>query len=404
MKKRASVVISLILSASLVSLVGCGGPDGGQADAEPPKVVCVAAQTKTITDYDEFVGRTEAAESVDVQARVSGVLQTVEFEDGQVVQVGDLLATIEPDEYQAIHDQSLARIELAKSKLELARSELARSTKLVKSNAVSQEEFEEKVAATKEATAEVTVAEADAARSSLDLKYTKITAPISGRIDRAFVTQGNMLTGGLGAGTLLTRIVAGSPMYVNFNVDELTMLRYIRGKDERSGSSGEATEKPLREMKIPCQIQLQDEDEFAHDGVLDFLETEVDTSTGTIQLRGVFSNEDGLLQSGMFVRVRIPTGDPYEAVLVPEISIGTDQSYKFVFVVDDQGTAERRTVELGKQLGTMRVVRSGVNANETVVARGVQRVRPGMKVNVEMETVEPAESESESTESAEASE
>ncbi|MEM6473107.1 MAG: efflux RND transporter periplasmic adaptor subunit, partial [Planctomycetota bacterium] len=289
-----SVLGPLSFLAGLLFFTGCGETPTPEANSKPPKVVCVTAKTQTITDYDEFVGRTEAAESVIVQARVSGFLQTVEFEDGQMVRAGDLLATIEPDEYQAIHDQSLARIELAKSKYELAKSELARSTKLLKSNAVSQEEFEERVAAAKEATAEVTVAESDAARTSLDLKYTKITAPISGRIDRAFVTTGNMLTGGLGAGTQLTRIVASSPMYVNFNVDELTMLRYIRAKGGRSESGDENSGQSLREMKIACQIQLQDEDAFAHDGVLDFLETEVDSSTGTIQLRGVFDNEDGL--------------------------------------------------------------------------------------------------------------
>ncbi|MEM6473487.1 MAG: efflux RND transporter periplasmic adaptor subunit, partial [Planctomycetota bacterium] len=158
-------------------------------------------------------------------------------------------------------------------------------------------------------------------------------------------------------------------------------------------------------MKIACQIQLQDEDAFAHDGVLDFLETEVDSSTGTIQLRGVFDNEDGLLQSGMFVRVRIPLGDPYEAVLIPEIAIGTDQSFKFVFVIGDDGKVERRTIQLGKQLGPMRVVLSGVEAGETVVSRGVQRVRPGMSADVQIEDESnsdaAAQSSAKSNESAE---
>lgn len=365
-----------------IAIMGCSGAKPLTAEPEPPKVICATVTTKTITDFDEFVGHTEAAETVAVHARVSGFLKTIDFQDGQQVEVDQLLATIEPDEYDAIHTQSLARIELAKSKQDLAASELARAKQLIASSAVSQEEYDEKESMVKQAAAEVTVAEADAARSALDVKYTKIKSPIAGRVDRAIVTPGNMVSGGFGSGTLITQIVSSSPMYANFDVDESSVLRYIR-KEQAEGDVV-ASQKSLREMQLPCFLQLQDEPDFPHAGKLDFLATEVDSQTGTIRMRGTFANESRLLQSGMYVRVRIPTSEPYDAVLIPEIAIGTDQSIKFAFVIDATGHAERRTLGLGKQDGQNRIITTGISAGETVVVRGVQRIRPGMKVRVEM--------------------
>ncbi|MEM9589249.1 MAG: efflux RND transporter periplasmic adaptor subunit, partial [Planctomycetota bacterium] len=371
-------LIAIIVLAAL--LAGCTNKDLPQTVAIVPKVVCSPAISQSITDYDVFVGRTEAAETVNVQARVSGFLRSVEFTDGQFVTAEQLLATIEADEYEAIHKQSEARIELAKAKLKLAESEFARSKKLLQNAAVSQEEYDSKASAVQQATAEVVVAEADAARTALDLKYTKILAPISGRIDRAFVTPGNMVTGGLGAGTMLTRIVNVSPMFAYFDVDEASILSYIRKESsiEQAADAGSEANarRSLKELQLPCYLQLQDEDDFPHVGTLDFLETQVDASTGTIRLRGTFANEKALLQSGMYVRVRIPTSEPYEAVMIPEIAIGTDQSFKFAYVVDENGQAVRRTLKLGEQMGPMRVVLEGVAKGETVIERGVQRVRP----------------------------
>lgn len=376
-------------------IAGCSGTSAPESDEQIPTVICADALTQQITDFDEFVGRTEAAESVNVQARVSGFLQSVAFQDGQFVEKDQLLAKIEPDEYEAIQKQSDARMELAGARLELAQSELARAKKLVVNNASSQEEFDEKASAVKQAAAAVVVAAADAARTSLDVKYTEVRAPIAGRIDRAFVTPGNMVSGGLGPGTLLTRIVDLTPIYAYFDVDEASMLRYIRKEKAKEEAQSESekveAQSTLREMKLPCYMQLLDEDDFPHVGMLDFLETQVDKMTGTIRLRGVFQNEDKLLQSGMYVRLRIPTSEPYTAVLIPEIAIGTDQSYKYAFVINDKNEAVRRTLEVGEPRGPLRVITSGVEAGETVVIRGIQRVRPGMKVQVERQPISAAE-------------
>jgi RND family efflux transporter MFP subunit len=358
---------------------GCRPPAETTAILAPPNVVFSPAKTEEIVDYDEFVGRTESSETVEVRARVSGFIRTIDYEDGAFVKANDLLATIEPDEYAAIHEQSLARITLAESQLDYSESVLARSKKLLEGSAISREEFDQNEATVSQSEAAVVVAKADAARTALDLKYTEIRAPIDGRIDRALVTPGNLVTGGLGSGTLLTRIVKDSPIYAYFDVDEASILRYVR-KDNATSKPTAGEPATLREMKIPCELRLSDEDDYPHVGVLDFLETRIDKQTGTIQMRGVFENKDRLLRSGMFVRARIPTSAPYTAVLIPEMAIGTDQSYKFAYVINEQNEAVRRNLTLGGSRDMMRIVRDGIKAGENVIVRGVQRVRPGMKV------------------------
>jgi RND family efflux transporter MFP subunit len=300
------------------------------------------------------------------------------------------LFTIEPDEYEAIYRQSLSRIELHKAKWELAKKKLARDAKLVKSGAVSQEEYEESGAAVQEAEAQIEAAKADANRTAVDLKYTKLKAPISGRIDRAMVTKGNLLTGGMGSGTLLTKIVNEEPMYVYFDVDERSLLRYMR---QRSANT-EATPGSLRELGMACYVKLADENEFAHEGQLDFASAEVNASSGTARIRGVFKNEDRALASGLFVRVRVPVSKPYEALLVPERSLATDQNIKFVYVVDDDGTATRRTITLGEQREDMRVVTAGLKSGERVIVKGLQRVKPGQKVEAELAEMTPSKMDS----------
>ena len=317
---------SLIVAAIAICFSGgCKSESIPPVAKTAPKVVCAPAVVQKITDYDSFVGRTEEAESVEVRSRLSGFLRTIEFTDGAFVKEGDLLATIEADEYQAIHNQSLARIIQWEAKLDLAQSKLRRAQTLIKTSAISQDELDEAVSSVKEAEASLFAAKSDAARTDLDLKYTKIHSPISGRIDRTLVTPGNMLTGGLGNGTLITRIVSVAPVYAYLDVDESTILGYIRKAQANAAKSAAAqsteatqsteTAQPaqptattgeeaskavggaaasnarasLRDLNVPCYLQLNDESEAKHQGVLDFVENRVDKTTGTIRTSWHFS-------------------------------------------------------------------------------------------------------------------
>jgi RND family efflux transporter MFP subunit len=361
---------------------GCGPAAAPTAQPPVPRVTVADVVQQEVVDSDEYTGKTEASEIVEVRARVYGFLKSIEFKDGDYVAEGQTLFTIEPDEYRAIHEQSLARIGLATANYDLAKSKLARNEKVRPTGAISQEEYEESVAAAKSAEAAVTSAEADAARTALDLKYTEIQAPISGRIDRALVAKGNLLTGGMTSGTLLTKIVNEQPMYVYFDVDERSLLGYLR---RRPGNDAEKTPGSLRDLAIPCFVQLADESDFPHEGKLDFASAEVNAGTGTARLRGVFENQDRSLVSGLFVRIRIPVSKPYQALLVPERALATDQNIRFVYVVGADGKAERRNVELGGQRGELRIVKSGLAAGDHVIVKGLQRVRPGQQVEAEAE-------------------
>jgi RND family efflux transporter MFP subunit len=346
-----------------------------------PKVTTTDVVQQETIDFDEYTGRTEASQTVEVRARVFGYLKTIEFQDGDFVKEGQTLFTVEPDEYDAIHRQSLSRIAVWESKLQVAKANLARRQSTVKSGAITREEYEEYAAAAREAEAEVAAAKADANRSAIDLKYTVIKAPISGRIDRAFVSKGTLLTGGVASGTLLTKIVNEQPMYVYFDVDERSLLRYMRQRAE----TRETAPGSLRTLNIDCYIRLADEKEFAHQGKLDFAETEVTSTTGTARLRSEFANKNRDLASGLFVRVRVPVSEPYKALLIPERALATDQDIKYVYVVGSDGVATRRNVTLGNPRGEMRIITAGLKAGERVITKGLQRVRPGQKVEAEME-------------------
>jgi len=377
----ARLAIALAAVAPLLLGAGCNRAAPAAAAQQPvPKVTVTPVISQETLDADEYTGQTEASESVEIRARVFGYLKTIDFKDGDYVKEGQELFTIEPDEYEAIYQQSVSRIALNTAKYELAKAKLARNETLVKSKAIAQEEYEESVAAVHEAEAAINAAKADANRTAVDLKYTVLKAPISGRIDRAFVSVGNLLTGGIGSGTLLTKIVKEQPMYVYFDVDERSLLRYRRlRKADGSEAAGS-----LRNSGIPCYVELADEHDFSHAGTLDFASSEVDKTTGTARIRGVFANADRALVSGLFVRVRIPVSQPYQALFIPERALATDQNIKFVYVVGADGTATRRTVELGGQRGAMRIITAGLAAGDRVIVKGLQRVRPGQKVEAEV--------------------
>lgn len=382
-RSMGSIALALVVIAALLSaMCGCDKTTASTTELPVPKVTTTPVVQEETTDYDEYTGQTEASEAVDIHARVFGYLKTIDFKDGDFVKEGQTLFTIEPDEYQAIHNQSLSKIAVWQSKLDLAKADLARrkAVQRAATGAVSQEEIEQYTAAVAEADANLKAAHADANKTAVDLKYTVVTAPISGRIDRAYVSKGTLLTGGTGTGTLLTKIVDEQPMYVYFDVDERSLLRYMRRAHASQSAPGN-----LRESGIPCYVQLADEKDFPNKGTLDFVETEVNTSTGTARIRGTFENKDREMASGLFVRVRIPASDPYQALLVPERAIATDQNVKFVYVVGGDGVATRRNVELGAQRGDARIITSGLKPGEQVIVKGLQRVRPGKKVEAELE-------------------
>lgn len=376
------LLVGVALIASLGS-VGCSPEADTAASVKPEsrtqKVRVAEAQRRDVTEYVELVGRTTANESVEIRARVSGFLQKIHFVDGQLVTAGDLLFTIEPDEYQAILDQANSKIDVAMTRLDLAQKVLARTNKLIDNNAASQEQLEQDQASVAEAKATVQAAKADAKRVQLDVDYTQIKSPITGRVDQALLDEGNFVTGGLGGGTVLTLVVNDQPIKAVASVDENVRLRFMRRQRELAGDDFKAADK-LTELKIPCDLALQDETGFPHPGLLEFGETVIDANTGTSQIRGVFNNDDGLLTPGMFVRLRVPMSEPTSEVLVPEISIGTDQATRFVFVVDDQNKIETRTVEMGIRQGSWRVINSGVSEGDAVVVGGLQLIKPGMTV------------------------
>lgn len=363
---------------------GCGKPPA-KVELPTPKVTVAVVREVETADFDEYIGSTEASESVEVRTRVYGYLQSIEFKDGDHVKEEQPLFKIEPDDYQAVHNQALAKITVWDTKLELSKVKLARNELLRKTNSVSKEDYEESVAVVKEADALLNAARKDAERSALDLKYTVVTAPISGRIDRAYVTRGNLVTGGAMQGTLLTRIVREQPMFVYFDVDEKSLLNYMRIRKDREKAPGN-----LRALKVECLAKLSDENDFFHQGTLDFAANQLDPGTGTIRIRGVFENKDLALTSGLFVRVRIQVNKPYKALMVPERAIGVDQSVKYVYVVGSDHVAVRTTIEPGRQEGEMRIVLGGLKAGDRIITKGLQRVRPNQTVEPEEEQASKA--------------
>ncbi len=382
--KQSPLILLAVISMAITSGVGCqrsskGLPDAG-GDRPPQKVMFVPSAEHEVTDYIELVGRTAANESVEIQSRVSGFLQKTHFIDGQLVKADEVLFTIDPEEYEAVYLQSEAQIEVAITRWDVAKKTFARSQKLLDSDAISREEFDQDQASVEEAQARVIVAKADAARVKLDVNYTQVKSPIAGRVDRALLDDGNYVNGGLGGGTVLTTVVDDRPIKAIANIDENVRLQFMRRLREIAGDDFKQADK-MTELNIPCDLQLPDETGFPHKGVLEYGEIVVNEQTGTSQVRARFENESGLLTPGMFVRLRLPASEPHQAVLVPDVAIGTDQATKFVFVVNDQDKIEHRTVTLGSRHGDQRVIQTGLKANERVVVGGLQLVQPGMQVD-----------------------
>ena len=365
-------VSGIFLVAVQAFLGGC--EEQKVVELPPPVVTVTEAVEKKVQDWDEYTGRLAPMGTVDVRPRVSGYITEVKFTDGDLVKKGQPLFIIDPRPYQADYDRAKAEVDKADAALTLAAADFERARQLREKGVTAMGDFDQRSAAYKQATGAALSARAALEAAKLNLEFCTITAPIDGRASLANVTVGNLVSPD--GKDPLTTIVSTNPVYAYADVDERSLLRYVRyylGKEKGADD--------VDEVKVPIQLSLQDETDFPHTGYIDFIDNRVDPSTGTIRLRGVFDSENGLLSPGLFVRVRIPSGEPYEAVLIPERSVASDQGQKYVVVVQKDNTAEFRPVGLGPLYEGMQVIRNGLKAGETVVVDGLLKVRPGQKVD-----------------------
>ena len=358
---------------------------GRQQSPEPPpsKVTVAHPIERELTDWDEYTARLEAVDSVEVRARVSGYLQAVHFREGSLVKKGDLLFQIDPRPYEAQLHRAEGDLEQANSRVNLAQKNLARVGFLMKSQAISKEEADTRAALVRQAEAGVGTAQAAVDAAKLDVEFTRITAPVSGRISRKLVTEGNLINGGIGTqGTLLTTIVSLDPLYVYFEANERDYLKHVRLA--KSGARPNS-----RDVKNPVWVGTADEQGFPHEGYMDFVDNQIDRGTGTIQWRAIVPNPDGLLAPGLFVRLRLMGSGKYRALLIPDEAIQSDQAQKFVWVVDDQNRVRYRQVTCGTLHDGLRVVSAGLTPGDRVIVHGVQRARPDAIVEPEEKQLEP---------------
>jgi RND family efflux transporter MFP subunit len=358
-----------------VGLSACGDKPQPQAAAGPPPVTVAQPVKRTVTDWDEFTGRFDAVEEVQVRARVGGFVTNVEFRDGAFVNTGDLLYIIDPRPFEAIAEQADGQLSDARAKGELARRELDRGLTLVQTQAVSESIVDQRRQAMQAAKAAEMQAEGALKAAQLNIEFTHVVAPIGGRVSRHLVSVGNLVQGSdNGAGTMLTSIVSLDPIYIYFDLDEATYLKYNRlyFAGQRPSS---------RETPNPVQVALTGETKPSHDGKMDFLDNRLDVSTGTLRARAVIPNKDFSILPGQFGRVRLIGSAPYEALLLPDTAIATDQSRKIVLVVKEDDTVEARPVVLGPLDDGLRVIREGLKPEDRVIVEGLQRARVGAKVS-----------------------
>src|SRR5262245_41464192 len=366
---------TLVGIVALVWMTGCK-PKGAGEPPTPPTVSVVQPVAKEIVEWDEYIGRLESPETVEVQARVSGYLDKVHFKEGKEVKKGDLLFTIDPRPYQAEFDRANAEFERAQSQAELAKSEAERAQRLITTKAISEEDLDTKTRTYASVLAAARSAKAAREAARLNLEFTEIHSPIDGRISRALVTEGNLISGGVsGAGaTLLTTVVSLNPLYLYSDADERAILKYLKLRREGKRVSA-------RDEMIPAEMALADETDYPHKGFIDFVDNRIDPNTGTLRARGVFSNADHSLSPGFFGRIRIPGSGKYPALLLPDRAFASDQAQKCVYVINAEKKVEFRPVKLGPIIDGLRVVKQGLKPGEQVIVEGLLRVRPGVTVD-----------------------
>lgn len=370
-----SLGVSAILLASALS--ACSRPAAQGAPPAAPQVTAAAAVARDVTEWDEFTGRLEPVQSVAIRPRVSGVIADVSFEEGSLVRQGQVLFRIDDRPFQAQVDRLRAELAQAHAARDRTASEMRRAERLASDNAMSLEERERRAGAASEADAHVAAIAAALRAAELDLEFTRVISPIDGRVSRAIVTRGNLVSNGPGEATLLTTVVSLDPIYASFDADEQTFLRHSQLAREGKRAS-------TRQSGLRIHMALANEDTFPREGTLHFLDNQLDPSTGTIHGRAIFRNADRALTPGLFVRLRLPGTATYQGVLVEDRAVGTDLDRRFVFVVGKDKKIESRTVTLGPLVDGLRVVRTGLQAGELVVVNGLQRVRPGVEVDAKM--------------------
>ena len=334
-----------------------------------------------MTDYQDFTGRLDAVKTVEIRARVSGYVQQVPFKEGDLVKEGDLLFQIDPRTYQADFNQAVANFKQAEADRKVQEKNAERVRRLIGNGAISQEEYDQTMAAWEKAVATAGAMEAARDRAKLYLDYARVTSPVTGRVSRRFVDPGNLVNAD---NTMLTTVVTEDPMYAYFDVDERTYLELVEAKTYEQAST-------FSGLRLPVQMRLANEEDFTlpdntgfrHVGAVNFVDNRLSGNSGTIRMRGVFENPRRLLKSGLFVRVRLPVGAPYKALLIPDEAVLSDQGKKYVYVVNDKIAVEYRSVKLGQAIHELRVIREGVAPGERVIVTGMQRVRPKLRVQVQ---------------------
>lgn len=358
--------------AGMIALAGCGEEPAArnQAAAAPPSVPVSRPVGRQVSDWDEFTGRFVATSEVQIRARASGYLAEIHFKDGQEVEEGDVLFTIDPRPYEAAVQAAQASVAEIQAGLNLSRTDLERAAQLLRTQAVAQSVYDQRESGVQRGVAQLLLAQANLRRAQLDLEFATVRAPFAGRIDRHNLSVGNLVAADT---TLLTTLITLDPIHFVFDVDQSAYLRYTRAANngERPGS---------RDAPNPVRLQLADETGFPHAGRVDFLSNQVDQATGTIRARALLENDRQLFTPGVFGRVQLLSSAPYEAVLLPDEAIGTDQSRRFAYVLNGENMPEQKQVELGRLIDGLRVIRSGVGAEDVVVVGGLQRIRPGQRV------------------------
>lgn len=364
--------LAATIGLAFLAVAGCGSKPQ-VVELPPPEVGVTRVIERDVADFFETTGRTAAVESVEVRARVSGYLVKINFTDGEEVEPGKVLFEIDPRPYEAQRLQAegeLARWEASRRKAE---ADLARQQRLLPTGAASQKELENAIAAKGTADAEIMSARGRLDQAKLNLEFAKVTAPVKGRVSKANVTVGNLVE----MSTLLTTLVSVEPMWMYFDIDERTVLQY---RERYRAAHPEQPIPNARTLAIPVEIGLAHQDGHPTRGTMDFVDNQVNPATGTMLARAVFDNKDRSLTPGLFVRVRLPIGDPTRSLLVTERAVGTDQGTKYVLAVNDQNVVEYRAVKLGPLSDGLRVIREGLKPGDRVITAGIQRARPGITV------------------------